>query len=443
MGSSMDKILKVYYEFILTPNPSKLWKTLRFLLHWVTLPIKFISMMSLGFYQIIKPKKIRAPLNINSPILTKKRYFKEAFDALPILKTTELESYVNRVPYYTYPNGYNHSPKDHCFNHSIYYFLMKKLSLDDPKMEVATRMFMQNKWLCEGFTWNPYENKIDYHANTTSSKTLSGLNLAIMAQDETSEPFDHLVSNIIENDYALIEASAPKKNSYGYNLYNNLLKTNMYRPEKVKMKSFNAMMQPGIELTGTKALTILATLRLAQIKNGNREAGKNYKKLLYNYGYGILSLFPVINLKFNYENHHECLISLYILSKYSKTKLGKLFWKIPMIYVWALSKHWYNGYFTGLVKDAYPKSINDNYINKCKDYLYEMKPNTYVETSGTIKITNQPVSYNKNIHEEFSCEVPYNYEIVEGNPDYSMKLKTGLGYIASAIMLETSPKELL
>ena len=78
-----------------------------------------------------------------------------------------------------------------------------------------------------------------------------------------------------------------------------------------------------------------------------------------------------------------CLIALYVLSKSSKTTLGKLFWKIPMVYVWLLSKHWYNGYFTGLVKECYPNVISKSYIDKCKQYLYEEKPNTFANVERT------------------------------------------------------------
>jgi hypothetical protein len=388
----------------------------------------------------------RKPLVDNVDISTKKSYFKEVFNNLPILKTTELESYVNRVPYFAYPNGYNHNSDHHTSRHSTYQFLMNKLSLNNDKIQKATNMFMQGKWLCRGFSWNPFEQQIDYNVNTVSGDMLCGLNLAIMTNNGPNENFDHLIVGIIENDYSLLEGASPRsKTDPGYDLYQDLLKQVGYRTEAVRMKSSRGMWQPGLETVGAQALTILAALRVAEVKNYNREAGKAYRKLLYKYGYGLLSLFPTayIDKQRGYFNDHNCLISLYVLSKYSKSKLGKLFWMIPMLYTWSLSKHWYNGYFTGLVKECYPNLIGDKYIQKCINYLYENKPNTFSYDERIETVTkSQPVTYNDNPNDEFSPDVRHDLVSSPSN-EQALKIKSGLGFIACAIMLEKNPKELL
>jgi hypothetical protein len=275
---------------------------------------------------------------------------------------------------------------------------------------------------------------------------LCGLNLAILANPQVNminEKFDHIIAGILENDYALMEGQQPEKDSPGHGLYAKLLKENNYRIEKVPMKSSRGMWQPGLETVGAQALTILAALRVAEVKSGNREAGKAYRKLLWKYGYGLLSIFPTAytDNQRGYFNDHNCLIALYVLSKTSKSKLGKLFWKIPMLYVWSLSKHWYNAYFTGLVKDCYPESVPKSYIDKCVAYLYEQEPNTFsyadLEKEPTKDI---PVSYNNINADEFSPDIRadvINHQLT------NLKIKSGLGFIAAAIMLEDNPKDLL
>lgn len=443
----MDKIIKQYNEFILSTKPSKSWKVIRFFLHWLTLPLKIVLIGGLGVFQIIVKlfKKPRPISNEPVPNIVKKHYFNKILEGLPILNTTELQVYAPRVPLYALPNGYNHNPDHQCSRHATYVFLMNRLGLVNQKMQTPIDMFMQDKFLCRGIRWNPYESRIDYNVSTTSGDMLCGLNLAILSNNHPSERFDRLVENIIENDYAVVEGARPELGDVGYDLYQKLLIENDYIMERVPMKSGRGMWQPGLETVGAQALTILSSLRLAEVKNGNRNAGKEYRKLLYKYGYGLLSLFPTayIDKQRGYFNDHNCMIALYTLSKCSKTKFGKLFWKIPMVYVWLLSKHWYNGYFTGLLKDCYPDMVSNAYIQKCQAYLYETEPNNYIESSRTEVLSKlEPVPNNLNIHDEFSPDVRQDLAVGVID-DNSMRLKTGLGFIACAIMLETDPKELL
>ena len=448
MERGLEKLINKYTEFILGVNPSKSWKVLRFLLHWITIPIKLIAIGSLGTFQIIKKSitsKARPPLaNGVPPLYVRQSYFRKILLSLPILRTTEIECYVNRVPYYSVANGYNHNPDHQCSRHSTYYFLMSQLDLQNEKMEIATRMHMQGKWLCRGFIKNPYNTTVDYNVGTVSGDMLVGLNLAIISEKNPNENFDQLIAHIIENDYALLEGKEPDPGDAGYELYKRLLITNSYRPEKVLIKSARGMWQPGLETVGAQALTILSALRVAEIKNGSREAGKHYRKLLWKYGYGLLSIFPTayIDSRRGYFNDHNCLIALYTLSKLSKSKFGKLFWKIPMIYVWALSKHWYNGYFTGLVKECYPESISQDYINKCLTYLYEMEPKDYSFLNCDERESSLvPVPHNQINADEFTPDV--RQDMIGQDTENSLKIKTGLGFLACAIMLEENAKDLL
>jgi hypothetical protein len=106
-----------------------------------------------------------------------------------------------------------------------------------------------------------------------------------------------------------------------------------------------------------------------------------------------------------------------------------------MWYVWSLSKHWYNGYFTGLVKECYPELISDSYIEKCRAFLYENEPRTYGWDNGSPYIIEKvtPVTYNELPEDEFSPDISHNQKIVGGN-----QIRTGLGFIASAMLLEKS-----
>lgn len=437
-------ILKKYTELILNTKPSRTWKAIRFVLHWVTLPLKLILIGGLGTYQIIKHSFTKhRPYAVISPDVRKAR-FKTVFERLPIFHTTEIKLHVNRVPYYSVPNGSNHNSDHQCSRHSTFAFLLSKMGIHDELVDKATWMHMQGKWLCRGYEWGP--EGLHFNAKTTSGDMLCGLNLAVMTTENeaTKERFDQLIHHIIENDYSVLEGQSPDSDSMAYDMYQRKLKEANYAIEKIEMKSERGMWQPGLETVGAQALTILASLKLAEKKLGSRDAKKAYNKLLWKYGYGLLSLFPTayIDSKRGYFNDHNCLISLYVLSNLSSSRLGKLFWKIPMVYVWALSKHWYNGYFTGLLNSAHPGTVSEEYIEDCKGYLYENAPRTwgYMETTTSVS-KEVPVTFNNLPEDEFSPDIPHNLEVITGNED--TKIKTGLGFIASAIMLEKDPRGLL
>lgn len=439
-------MIKKFNELILEVTPSKKWKAIRFVLHWLTLPIKLLAIGALGGYQLLHKKITVKPRTTGAPVgpFTRKKFFNKVFDRLPIFHTTELKLYTNRVPYYSVPNGANHNTDHQCARHSTFAFLLSKLEIQDELVDKATWMHMQGKWLARGYGNTP--EGLHYNVSTVSGDMLCGLNLAVLVTNNEiiKDNFEVLVNGIIENDYALLEGASPDKEDPGYDMYQAKLKAAGYRPEAVRMKSARGMWQPGLETVGAQALTVLAALRVADKKCGSPTAKNEYRKLLFKYGYGLLSLLPTayIDSKRGYYNDHNCLIALYVLSKLADTKMGRLFWKLPMVYVWSLSKHWYNGYFTGLLNDAHPGTVSDEYIEQCKNYLYENEPRTFgYEVSSDEVVKEQPVTYNQLPEDEFSPDIKHNMKVSAGVED--TKIKTGLGFIASAIMLEKDPTVLL
>lgn len=447
-------IQKSYLRLVLSTKPSKLWIKVRFLLHWLTLFPKLMIIGSLGTFQIIKstllPKKRKLLKSKDLSLDIKQLYFQSVFDRLPIFKTEFQEFYANRVPFFEVPNGQNHNTDHQCSRHSTYAFLMNELNLNDGVgIERALWMLIQPPFLCRGYKYNSY-NEIIYNISSTSGDMLCGLSLQFMNRKHESAAVDHafeqLVHDIIENDYALLEGSAPFQNETAhYEVFQEYLAKSYGNINKIQMKSIRGMWQPGIEIVGAWALTLLAAVRIVDKKMGSREANRIYRRLLWKYGYGLLSLFPTafIASKRGYFNDHNCMITLYILSSLADTKWGKLFWKIPMVYTWLLSKNWYNGYFTGLLNRCYPGFVSKKYIAQCQEYLYEKWPRTWGQTDPKFVITKEvPAEFNKLAEDEFSPDIPAN-QIYDNNDYTCPRIRTGLGFIASAILLEEDPQKLL
>lgn len=437
-----------YIQFLLrTTSPTKTWQITRFILHWLTLPVKVIVIGSLGTFQIIRNlfKKQQNVPKLPS-LENKKAYFQKVLERLPVWQLDHSKVYVSRVPYYNIPTGDNHNPDHQCLRQGTFIFAMNRLGKYEESMGVGLARHIQTKWLCRGFKLNKYDQEMQFNAGTTSGDMLIGMTLGLSELDRDSnwqvfEKYDHLIANIIEHDYAVLEGSMPDLEDVGRPVWDELYKKVAQCPELVTMKSERGMWQPGAETAGAQALTILCALRLAEKRNGNRDAGEHYKKLLWKYGYGLLSLFPTAytEKRRGYFNEHNCISALYVLSKFSDNRMGKLFWKIPMVYVWLLSRHWYNGYFSGLLNAAHPGTLNQSYLDKCIAYLYQYEPNTFHNTNGTsIKSNLVPVPYNQLPSDEFSQEVSQDLKSEGGEP-----VKTGLGFIATAILLEKNPKILL
>ncbi len=440
----LDNIINKYTNFVLQVNPSKSWKVLRFLLHWITLPLKLILIGGLGFYQILHKKFTARPRTPGENKLVK---FDNVLSSLPIWNSKDgtVQTYVCRA-YVDRPiDGTNHNPDHQCSRHSTYYFLMSKLGKTNEALAKGVYNHMQNKYLCRGYYINPYEDKLEYNVATVSGDMLCGLNLAVLAEKSSQtticDRFDYLISKIIENDYSLLEGAArTSKDDAGVELYAKLLKEAGYVPENVRMKSARGMWQPGLETVGAQALTILSSLRIADKKLGSLEARKHYRKLLWQYGYGLLSLFPTayIDKQRGYFNDHNCMIALYVLSKLADNKFTKWFWKQSMKYVWSLSKHWYNAYFTGLLYDAHPDLFDRQYVDKCYAYLLEAdavnitnKPDNY-ETI-MLQTDEQPVNIGYIPEDEFYPDIAHDKKYA-ADPA-ARWYKTGLGWVAGVVML--------
>lgn len=441
----LDNLTKKYTEYILNPNPSKTWKVVRFFIHWLTLPLKLVAIGGLGITQIVLKLFVKNRTVPQLPSLeTKRAYFKKIMDNMPVFKGNYIELYTNRVPYYSIPNGANHNPDHQCSRHSTYSFLMDRIGKRNLEQDAATAMHMTGPWLARGYTWNPYEDRIQYNVNTVSGDMLCGLNLAMLNnKNEALEiKYEEMLAHLIDNDYSLLEGGSPEAGDPGYEMYQAELKHKY--PEEIRMKSARGMWQPGLETAGAQALTLLSALRIGDKKLKMPSAKKAYRKMLWQYGYGLLSLFPTayIDSKRGYFNDHNCLIALYVLSKCADNALSKLFWKIPMVYVWLLSRHWYNAYFTGLLQDAHPGTVSQKYVDKCIAYLYENEPRVYGHTDAMRQTTSEvPVTFNEILEDEFSPDQQMDRHI--SYSDENSKVKTGLGFMAHAVMIEKDPKSLL
>jgi hypothetical protein len=262
-----------------------------------------------------------------------------------------------------------------------------------------------------------------------------------------------MLYSIIENDYALLEFSRPDNEDPQQALWDKVQEHNLkcLPSQNRKVKSIRGMWQPGLETVGAQALTILAALRIGDKIIGASYAKKEYRRLLFKFGYGLLSLFPTAFAKSQrgYFNDHNCITCLYILSSLAETKLGRLFWKIPMLYVWMLSRTWYNGYFTGLLEKAHPGTVSQEYLDKCKAYLYEEKPLSYsYAQSACYPAKEYPVKFNDMSQDEFYPDMPHELlvpDIIDDETKRQVlsgieKYRSGLGWLACAVMLEKDPK---
>lgn len=413
----MEKLIEQYNQYILNLKPSKTWKVTRFILHWLTLPLKLITIGGLGTFQILSNLKNYRKNDMPIPGANrKKEFFRHVFNQLPVFEGL----YMNRVPLHIgAPDGTNQNTDHQCSRQGTYTFVMRKLGLLEDKSERALAKHIQGAMLYRGYKRHFLDGDIIVNDINVSGDMLCGLSLGMVDSkyDELNRKHVNLMECVINNDYALLEGRADKKSDRG-------------------------MWQPGLETVGAQALTLLASLRLAE-KNGSVKCGKEYKKMLYMYGYGLLSLFPTayIDKQRGYFNDHNCLMALYVLSKHSSSVFGRIFWGIPMVYTWLLSRHWYNGYFTGLLRDCYPNLVSEKYIEKCQAYLYAELPRTW--TAEGVDTSNGDIqpSYNEQYEDEFFPDVKQTLKF--GQFDPKLKCWGGLGFVATAVMLEKNPKELL
>lgn len=445
-------MLERYQKFILSVTPPIIWVKTRFVLHWITLPIKLlvIGLNSLLMHIFYLPwLKMREPPQMPSEE-TRKQRFLNIYKNLPVYDNGAMQLYVNRVDYYTLPDGSNHNTDHQCSRHATYSFILNKLSNGNDRLNRAMNRHMWKHVLLRGYTEDG-----SYNANTVSGDMLIGLSLGVMnaykprelkihgddmrvvdvtTYDELRDSFEQLLIGIIENDYSLLETSRQIEDPIQSAVWDAEMKKKDQRPELVKVKSGRAMFQPGLETVGAQSITLLAALKVASVTSKSVYLNNVYKKLVKNYGYSLLALFPTtfIPSKRGYFNDHNCLVAAYILSKLSTGRLEKLYWNAVALYIWSLSYPYYNGYFTGLVNDLMPGVISKKYIDKCISFLYEDEPATYSGTGGTkLKPQEYPVRYNEQDRDEF--HVDKDPEILT---NYSHKVKSGLGFFSAASLLE-------
>jgi len=407
----IDKLVGKYTKFILNLTPSNSWIIARFFLHWFSLPIKLILMglWSIGMHIYMFQWKKRSIESQMSPE-ERKQSFLKIYNNLPIYRNLDLQLHVNRVPYEEPCNGSNHNDDHQAARHGTYSFLMSRLHLRNTGIDSALRLHYVDNTILRGYKFD--QSGIVGNFYDCSGDQLVGLTLAML--DDCSEnlrnKFINSVEQIIDNDYSLKSADGTRKSS-------------------------SANWQPGLETVGAQALTILCALKVAA-KFGSKKSKKAYNKLLWLYGYGLLSLIPTtFSLSNrNYSNDHNCIVSAYILAKQS-WGFKRFYWFMVMLYCWSLSYKWCNGYFTGLVQDIYP-IFTKKYIQRCKDYLYEEIPNDYAKSIYWHKWEDgkvYPVKFNDMNQGEFHCDEPHQ---VRKNDQLT---KSGLGWLAHAIMID--PKE--
>jgi hypothetical protein len=424
----MKELINKYNEFLTNPTPSFLWRKIRFIIHWLTIPLKLIVFLLvyivMQVYMIASYKKRQiSPLPDKQ---TRKRYVKHILNNLPIYTNGRINLHVLRVPLLDPITGNNHNADHQMARHGVYSFIFKKLGLHNPFISRATSShvvdYMDYTLLARGYKIE--DHGYDYNVMNTSGDQLLGLLLASINDDDllVQEKTLKLVLEIIKNDYSLMDPMPEGKINDQFVEYSDLK----------KRKAIRGMWQPGLETVGAQAITLLAALKVGA-NLGSSLCKQEYKKLFWLYGYGILSLIPTIFVpkKRGYFNDNNCITAAYILSKLSKNKLEKLFWNLSALYTWSLSYKWYNPYFTGMINELMPGIVSKEYTTECKKYLYEDLPHHFEKKINmTLHTKEFPVKYNSMNHGEFF--VDEEQKISLGTPS----AKAGLGWLAAATMID-------
>lgn len=412
----MTAFFAKYVQFYRQLSPPTWWKALRFVLHWLTLPIKLLVIggwsVYLHIYMFFFWKKRK--LSDLPHKAYRKTIFLELFKHLPVFKSDLIELYVNRVPIFEPITGKNHNTDHQAARHGTYSFLMSLLHKRTPQIDTALRMHLQKSFgICRGYKQGE-GGQLEFNGDNTSGDQLLGLALGMLHCNDpmTQEEYELALLGIINNDYAIKSEDGLSKSAHG-------------------------MWQPGLETVGAQALTILAALRIGCLLK-LPSAKTHYKKLMWKYGYGLLSLFPTTwSFKNrNYSNDHNCIVGAYILAKTSKG-LAKWYWTFVALYVWSLSYKWYNGYYTGLIRDIHPKLISDKYVEECQKYMYEEPPLNFAKSvywHPWVDAKTYPVKFNDMNQGEFFPD-----EVQQERHDTSVLTRSGLGWLASVVMLD--PKE--
>lgn len=425
-------------NLFLNANPHIAWKITRFIIHWLTLPVKLLVIGALGLFQIARYslKSKRQPLT--------ELFGKVAPDIiekmLPVMRHEDYDLYLPRQPYDAPVNGRHHNPDHQTSRHGTYTFLITKAGLDNRKAVSGLYRLMLKDFLCRGYTIDEH-GLIEYNLSSVSGDMLCGLALAVNEIDAATLfeiRYEQLIASIIQSDYSLREYDGPMEDDAGIlpEIYQERLAEAKHDMFNVNMKSNRASWSPGIETVGAQALTVLAALRVSDAKFGDPLARKHYKRLLWLHGYGLLSLFPTayIDSRRGYFNEHNCIMALYVLAKNAE---HKWFWFLPMLYTWALSKHWHNMYFDGLFIDAYPfmGKFLKNHVDLSRKYLEEVDITKVTKRPDDVKevpAEESPVNLNEIYDDEFYPDVRRDVKTIPlGTGGHHA---AGLGFLADTVM---------
>lgn len=347
LNSALNKIIDWHRKL----NPPTWWKTVRFAIHWMTLPLKVMIIGSLGLAMIIRNcfiKRNKGVTDHHSPD-DETRYVVEFWKKKPLIRYGTRILHVLRVPAGEEPTGKNHNTDHQLARHGVL-VAINQIDGNCPQGEISAmydHIVRDDGQLLRGYHVDDNGDRLNSNDVDVSGDMLVGL---IFGSTHCSSETQYQISLI---------------NTLGQHLL-----VNDYAIKSGNKKSDVAMWEPGIFTVGAQAVTILAALRFCYRKTHNLEFLKRYLWLFYFCGYGLLSLFPTAFLpsRRGYNNDNVVIQALYSLIKNTDSSLERFVYKFAILYTWLLSFPYYNGFFTGLVHDV-TGLIPRVYRQRCLNYL--------------------------------------------------------------------------
>lgn len=440
MTSLIDKILIWYLSYDLQTTPSNLWKFLRFILHWLTLPIKLLIIGTLGFIMILRNLFWLKSKDVPKlpDYFSRQEIWQYVFANLTILNTDQIQLYVNRVDLNETPNGVNHNVDHQAYRQGSFLFLMRLLGVNVERMERALGLHFQGKFgVSRGYYPTTQLSSMSINHQSTSGDMLIGSILGLLHchNKDLLDRYDDVIHGIVNNDYGMREGSfLPPSDERLLDLWT---KNMQQTGGQCNLKSARASWAPGLLTVGAQSLNILAAIKTGLTYRKSKILQQAYNRLLWGYGYGLLSLFPTAFIPSwrGYFNDHNCINSAYILARLSTNRFGKIWWSLIVLYVWLLSYKWYNPYFTYLTKTLWPHLIRDSYVDKCKDYFYnegkvpQLFFMEYVTAPTETTPKSYPISYDQmNNGAEFYIDEP---QFIKEGGTGPLK-RNGLGWLFAA-----------
>jgi hypothetical protein len=412
LNKYLNFITQIHYDFVTEKfTIPKWWIVTRFILHWLTLPIKLFIIWLLLIYDIVYQyifyhiKLFYIDTNIYK--------LKILFNRLPVLTGVYSALYVNRVPLSQIPDGKNHNTDHQAARQGVYTFLLKRLNQDWSKAVNTLGDHLHQQFGCiRGY------NVKEYNTSDVSGEQLLNLCFGVHEIPLRTDDEEEAKPGLIITEKLELAIYAILKNDYALSV-------------KMHEKSKRGMFQPGLETVGAQALVILAILKFGLVKLRLRDVAPYYNSLMWKYGYGLLALFPTAWLPFkrNLSNDVNCMTAAYLLAKLSENRLSKLYWTLVMFNIWLLSFKTYNAYITGMLNEIAPWLLTKSYIKKCQAHLNE----TDLSGIGYYKFkSNKPfVKHSEWVDGEFLPEEGINdFADPEREPYHS-----GLGPLAALVLI--------